>query len=77
MTYQNGHIFYNTNSTMRKKMNGDTCSPTRRAKLKAADGGIAVTAIGSDIMLNAANGNKFYCITIDIMNNFNTKGEYL
>ena len=53
------HLYFNTNSSMHEKMNEDTCSPTLRAKLKAADGGIAVTAIGSDIMLNAADGNKF------------------
>ncbi|MEI6143902.1 MAG: hypothetical protein WCP85_31790 [Mariniphaga sp.] len=50
---------------------------TPKAKLEIANGDIAVVAIGKDIMLNAANGNKFYCITIDNMNNFNTKGGYL
>ena len=47
-------------------------TPTPKAKLEVANGDIAVTAVGSGIILKANNGENFYRITVDNTGKINT-----
>jgi len=48
-------------------------TPTPKAKLEVANGDIAVTAIGSGIILKANNGENYYRVTVDNTGNLTTE----
>jgi len=65
-----GWIKFNTALTTRLFINDSSGfigigTITPKAKLEVANGDIAVTAIGSGIILKATNGENYYRITVD------------
>ncbi|MFH2143905.1 MAG: hypothetical protein ABIJ97_15885 [Bacteroidota bacterium] len=67
-----------TNNTQRMTIRGNNGyvgigTTTPKAKLEVANGDIAVTAIGSGIILKATNGENFYRITVDNKGKLSTK----
>ena len=70
MTFFTLPITANTVGTERVRIVGETGfvgigTPTPKARLEVANGDIAVTAIGSGIILKATNGENFYRVTVD------------
>jgi hypothetical protein len=70
MTFFTLPITSNTVGTERMRIVGKTGfvgigTPTPKAKLEVANGDIAVTAIGTGIILKATNGENFYRVTVD------------
>ena len=77
MTFFTLPITANTVGTERMRIVGETGfvgigTPTPKAKLEVANGDIAVTAVGSGIILKANNGENFYRITVDNTGKINT-----
>jgi len=78
MTFFTLPITANTVGTERMRIVGETGfigieTPTPKAKLEVANGDIAVTAIGSGIILKATNGENFYRVTVDNTGNLTTE----
>ncbi|MFH2143907.1 MAG: hypothetical protein ABIJ97_15895 [Bacteroidota bacterium] len=75
---QNGNMNFLTTNTQRMTIRGNNGyvgigTTTPKAKLEVANGDIAVTAIGSGIILKATNGENFYRITVDNKGKLSTK----